>query len=1202
MSTQATAMSHLSPPACAPSHGLRSVRGIHWLLLAGALVSAVSAFRLVASRWALLGAPLQYLLLAAGALSVYAAGDVVRHRLHLRHAGAALLALFGALLPVLAWGAAALGVVATPLGALAFAAALVPLMAATRRVLVRTLRYDGRLYAAVVLTLFLAPSLAPRLSGAVGLAPDTSFILAALGLGVLVHVASLHVNRFFFHRDRRDGVDRPVHFMPFLTLAALYAATLAAFHAPALVALPMVIWGATLVLTGEEYHRALIASGATTAAWPRRSLALLAVGFSLVLTALPLAFLDPSQRASALVACVAGWLLVTWGIRHVSVLAFVGGLTTAVYGYHFLPSLARDLTRAIHHGFTATTGIAQRSPALWSFGHVTFFLGLLALGTLLKRTRASARLRRSLGVFAAVHLAAMVGISLLDRDAAAQFMPVGFALAAAALVILGETPLVVTAAWSLVASTLVYGSMLVGEAHLVSVATVRAVGVVLLALAAVAPWLAALTAKRLRTLPGEQGSEACERVLRALVLPLLAGAYFVLIHGLYCLVLGDFLGGVQLALAGAVTMAVGHRLRLSWLIGLGFVPLSLGLHLLPLHLTLGYTPLLAATTLGLFALGFLAHRLASDDASLAAWRGPAAASLALHAFLGFSWFLGAIGPGELSPMEPLVFLALGLALADQGLRGRKTLSAALGLGALVLFVPIELNAYRVVIHSTAAGAGLAGLILLVLGEAALRGAGRVMSRVYGRHKDVLPDLLVVEPIRQVQGAWSLAAAVVATMVSGPAAVALAVVLAVVLALRSLRAHAAQEPVRRAAAFWSRPSFSSGYLALLQLALLFAGTASGYLVTDMVDAGAALLPLLALLSVLWLILLDATAPGLSRNDLRRPAALVEAAVGLGFVVAFLGGASLAPASHVLLMAVAAAFLLRRARFGVATLDARQGWLVQAWAALAVVDALTAGWLTLGSARAPWLILAAAMLNYALARGAERAPRGAGLAAPADAVSWALPAVAGALALARTLAGMGEVWPTIVPVFLASLFYLVEASRGGRRVVSALLAVGLLNFALVALVLRVDGIGREFIYLGPGAALILLSHILRRELGPSWTRNIFTAGASFVYLTPMAALYDQLTWGWQAVLLICAVVFGAMSFVMRSRSLLTVSTAALCVDLACFVVKIRATEPMLLWVVGLLFGLAIMAFAAWLEHQREGVLQRIRIYGHELRQWH
>ena len=58
----------------------------------------------------------------------------------------------------------------------------------------------------------------------------------------------------------------------------------------------------------------------------------------------------------------------------------------------------------------------------------------------------------------------------------------------------------------------------------------------------------------------------------------------------------------------------------------------------------------------------------------------------------------------------------------------------------------------------------------------------------------------------------------------------------------------------------------------------------------------------------------------------------------------------------------------------------------------------------------------------------------------------------------------------------------------------------------------------------------------------------------------------------------------------------------VDLACFVVKIRATEPMLLWVAGLLFGLAIMAFAAWLEHQREGVLQRIRIYGHELRQWH
>ena len=39
-------------------------------------------------------------------------------------------------------------------------------------------------------------------------------------------------------------------------------------------------------------------------------------------------------------------------------------------------------------------------------------------------------------------------------------------------------------------------------------------------------------------------------------------------------------------------------------------------------------------------------------------------------------------------------------------------------------------------------------------------------------------------------------------------------------------------------------------------------------------------------------------------------------------------------------------------------------------------------------------------------------------------------------------------------------------------------------------------------------------------------------------------------------------------------------------------------MVLWVLGLGFGLALMAAAAWLEYQREGVLQQVRVFGREL----
>ncbi len=111
----------------------------------------------------------------------------------------------------------------------------------------------------------------------------------------------------------------------------------------------------------------------------------------------------------------------------------------------------------------------------------------------------------------------------------------------------------------------------------------------------------------------------------------------------------------------------------------------------------------------------------------------------------------------------------------------------------------------------------------------------------------------------------------------------------------------------------------------------------------------------------------------------------------------------------------------------------------------------------------------------------------------------------------------------------------------------------------------------------------------------------AGASFVYATPIVALSGEISWGWLSALLVLSVAFGAASFALRSRSLLTVSTAALLTDLGFFVFRIGTTAPMALWVLGLGFGLTLMATAAWLEYRREGVLQQIRVFGRELQAW-
>ena len=102
-------------------------------------------------------------------------------------------------------------------------------------------------------------------------------------------------------------------------------------------------------------------------------------------------------------------------------------------------------------------------------------------------------------------------------------------------------------------------------------------------------------------------------------------------------------------------------------------------------------------------------------------------------------------------------------------------------------------------------------------------------------------------------------------------------------------------------------------------------------------------------------------------------------------------------------------------------------------------------------------------------------------------------------------------------------------------------------------------------------------------------------------PVWGLLGEVAWGWQALLLVMAVCFGAVAFLLRSRSLLIASSAALAIDLTFFLIELRRAAPSLLWVLGIVFGLTLMALAALLEHRREAFQQRLRVWGTELRTW-
>jgi hypothetical protein len=986
-------------PQPGSENGLRSISGIRWLLLAGSAVTGVSVFRLVQARWDAIPVPLQFLILVAGALAIFAVGNVTRRRLHLPAAGSALLFLFTGLIPVLAWGAVYLKLLDTPGGWLAFGAGMAALLGAAISVLRSILRYPGTLYPAALGILLAAQAILPWIGSRWPWKPEGLYGLAAVILGVVLHLGSRHVNRFFFHRDRRDGTDRPVHLVPFLLLGVLYAGalTLLDLHS-AFLALPLAVLGLVLAGTGEEYYRALAASlGEAPARWPARSVALLALGFSFVVAAQPLALMDGTLRCLFLTALCAAALFLRWSLRYGHRTAHVLGVAAAFAAYHTAPAFWGG------------------APGFTTWNDLGFLAFLAGFGLLLARRQAPEELRATHGV--------LIALVILRTTVAAMFL----------------------------AGPLTPAAALIAQAVFVL------------------SWLAARYSR-----PGGRIDSAFHR--------------------------------------SAQGLAIVHA---------GFALLS---------------------------------------------------------------FIHAAAASTATPVtvEPLILLLLGLALLWDGLAGKEE-ELDFGLGLALAWAPVQLFFWsRMPSWSAAlvAGLALAGLELAAL---------ILVVRRFGPKENGTRVLLNLS-LRHLTQIWLALAAAACLLFTGLDTLLLAVLMTGVLFL-----------LRTGIEGWAgRIAFPARLtlLPLLQLALFAAagGHPDRDLPTAILSHPFALFPWVAGLGLFWRGLIDVLG---RRRTLNGWTTVLAAVTICGYVAAFLAGARFSLAENLALIATAAGWAAAFALDGVRDRTTENGSAAQVWAGMILLHAFTAGWLHLGSGLAPWILLGAGAAEYALGALLSRTERGAAFVPSCRWIGLALPAVAGVLSLLR-IPAMGTVWAPVIVTFLVSLFYTVAASREPKRVFPSVAAAAFLGLALLK-VIAAGQLGMELYFLAPGFSLLALAWLLRTELGPAWSRHLAAAGASCVYATPIVALSGEISWGWLAALLVCAVGFGAASFTLRSRSLLTVSTAALLTDLGFFVFRIGTAAPTVLWVLGLVFGLALMAVAAWLEHQREGVLQQIRLFGRELRAW-
>jgi hypothetical protein len=1168
--------------------GLRSVRGIRWLLLAGALVTAVSLFRLVESQWDLIPVALQYLVVVLGALGLYGTGEFAYRRLGLPLAGSALMLLFTVLVPVLSWGAVYLDLLAKPFGWFAFAAGSAALLAAAHRPLKIILGYRGALYPAVFALFILAQPILPLIVARNSDHTTPIYLAAALLLGVLLQIGSRHINRFFFHRDRRDGVERPILWMPFVVLGVLYLGAMVLLDPRSeFMALPLAVIGMVLADTGEEYYRALIrASGETPDQWPGRSVALMTIGIAAMVVSLPLSFEDPTLQCTALVSLCAAYFFSRWSLRSPGIPSHLAALGSVWAAYHFVPALVPDLARQLWARLLAALDLSQGSPLALSIADLGFLLILIAWSGLLSKRAVSDRLRAIHAGIAVIYLWWLSVLAILDPADPTLFLALLAVVGVVGLVVSRRREFIIGIYGTSAALILVLAQQLLGEPMLLTGATLTVLGAATL--------MTSLAALSLKWSPLRLLGIDTATTRRLLLLPAVVVAVLISMNSLAFDLLRNDIGSFELVLAGAVFFTAGIGLRSRFLPAPGGLAATIGLHVLVFELTQSLAPAVVLTT-QVLAVGSLwgVVAVACGTGTMASLLRPTAFILAvLHCVLGLWWLLLGIAHWNLT-VEPLILAILGVLAADVGLTTRSRGNVITGGLLLALFATLQFLAvagiddWTVAVPASHSAAALALVPMILLGRGAWR--AKLRQRYAFDEGEFKP--LVVDSIHSLTDVWTAFSVVACLLFCGPAALILAASMLAVVALVRIGPDEQRE---------GREVVSMRLMLvfLFQLVVILAGDGSTVVPLALATSGFALLPWLAVAVLGWRILVHVLG---RRQGLTAWSLAVELGLGLSVVAAAVASPELSIVAHAVIVTVAAALAVLRVASGASEPRALHSWMVQIWIGLAILHGFTAGWLHLGGAAAPWVLLAVAIAEYGLATWLAGTRLGPVFGPTCRLIGLGLPLFAWSAAMVRTVGfGGSAVWLAALPAFAASLFYAVVAMREDRSTGGSLAAAITFGSTLLAVFIRGE-LGFEFYFLAPGLSLMALASLLGPRIGRRWSSYLATAGAAFLYATPIIAMAEQVSWMWLAVLLVMTVAIGSACIALRSRELLVVSTAAMLTDLGFFVFKIGTTEPLLLWVFGLAFGLGLMGWAAYLEYQREGFLQQIRVFGRELKSW-
>ncbi|MEP3479250.1 MAG: hypothetical protein ABJZ55_08390 [Fuerstiella sp.] len=211
----------------------------------------------------------------------------------------------------------------------------------------------------------------------------------------------------------------------------------------------------------------------------------------------------------------------------------------------------------------------------------------------------------------------------------------------------------------------------------------------------------------------------------------------------------------------------------------------------------------------------------------------------------------------------------------------------------------------------------------------------------------------------------------------------------------------------------------------------------------------------------------------------------------------------------------------------------------------------------------------------------------------------PVVVSGAAVAGSMTGLAAVGHQCCLLMICTaiygyLFYRQQCSR------YAMIGIVLLNVSLGVLWKSLEWTSVEIYMVPAGFSVLMLSRVLRNDLPDAGRRGFQYVGAMMILLSPVLQVLDG-SWQHMLLLLVLSVVIILAAIGLRVRSLVYCGSGFLVVDLLAMVVQSTNDSPTLLWAVGMVMGIGIMALAAYCERHREQLLSRLRMLSSELATW-